>query len=166
MTKPSLMRRAGDADVSLMLEGTSPYVRGGVSSWVNEMVRAYPSTRFSIVFLGSREEDYADAAYALPDNVVHFDAHYLYEHADADMRQPHAMEGDRAAFAHSAELHAALRDPQRAPYADGLMAGMIPMLGENGALSEAQFLTSRAAWETIVDQYQQYCTDPSFTDYF
>ncbi|TAL97483.1 MAG: DUF3492 domain-containing protein [Paraburkholderia sp.] len=166
MTKPSLMRRAADADVCLLLEGTFPYVRGGVSSWVNDMVRAYPSTRFSIVFLGSREEDYAGVAYALPDNVVHFEAHYLYEHADADVRQPHAMEGDRAAFAHSAELHAALRDPQRAPYADGLMAAMIPMLGENGALSEAQFLTSRAAWETIVDQYQQYCTDPSFTDYF
>src|SRR5258706_5585187 len=102
MTKPSLMRRAADADVCLLLEGTFPYVRGGVSSWVNEMVRAYPSSRFSIVFIGSREEDYAGAAYALPDNVVHFEAHYLYEHADADMRQSHAMEGDSAAFARSA----------------------------------------------------------------
>ena len=33
--KESLMRRAADADVCLLLEGTFPFVRGGVSSWVN-----------------------------------------------------------------------------------------------------------------------------------
>ena len=46
------------------------------------------------------------------------------------------------------------------------MASMIPMLGEHGALGEAQFLTSKRAWENIVEQYEKYCTDPSFTDYF
>jgi glycosyltransferase involved in cell wall biosynthesis len=166
MTKLSLLRRAADADVCLLLEGTFPYVRGGVSSWVNEMVRAYPSTRFSIVFIGSREQDYPGAAYALPENVVHFETHYLYEHGAADERQPHAMDGDAAAFAQSAQLHAALRDPRGEQDAGVLMASMIPMLGESGALSEAQFLTSRRAWQNIVDQYEQYCTDPSFTDYF
>jgi hypothetical protein len=79
--KESLMRRAADADVCLLLEGTFPFVRGGVSSWVNEMLRAYPQTRFAIVFIGSREQDYHGAAYALPDNVVHFETHYLYEAA-------------------------------------------------------------------------------------
>ena len=65
--KPSLLRRAADADVCLLLEGTFPYVRGGVSSWVNEMLRSYPEIRFAIAFIGSREEDYKAAAYALPD---------------------------------------------------------------------------------------------------
>jgi len=53
--KPSLMRRAADADVCLLLEGTFPYARGGVSSWVNEMLRSYPEIRFAIAFIGSRE---------------------------------------------------------------------------------------------------------------
>ena len=52
------------------------------------------------------------------------------------------------------------------PTPGALMAEMIPMLGEHGALNEAQFLTSRESWDFIVDQYQKYCTDPSFTDYF
>jgi hypothetical protein len=34
------------------------------------------------------------------------------------------------------------------------------------ALSEDAFLYSKRAWDTITDQYRQYCTDPSFTDYF
>jgi hypothetical protein len=46
MMKELPIRRAADADVCLLLEGTFPFVRGGVSSWVNEMIRAYPSTRF------------------------------------------------------------------------------------------------------------------------
>ncbi|PQV45024.1 GT4 family glycosyltransferase PelF [Paraburkholderia sp. BL21I4N1] len=160
------VRRAADADVCLLLEGTFPFVRGGVSSWVNEMIRSYPATRFAIVFIGSRLQDYSGVAYALPDNVVHIETHFLYESERADLPQPRAVAGDAAAFARSQELHDALRDPRGGVDAGTLMASMIPMLGENGALNEAEFLSSRAAWDTIVDQYQKYCTDPSFTDYF
>ena len=88
MMKELPIRRAADADVCLLLEGTFPFVRGGVSSWVNEMIRAYPSTRFAVVFIGSRKEDYHGAAYALPDNVVHIETHYLYEQGPADFPQP------------------------------------------------------------------------------
>lgn len=163
--KQSLMRRAADADVCLLLEGTFPFVRGGVSSWVNEMLRAYPEKRFAIVFIGSREQDYNGAAYALPDNVVHLEIHYLYEAAPADSRPPRELEGDAAAFARSADLHAALRDTRGADVG-ALMAEMVPTLGEHGTLNEAQFLASRQSWEFIVQQYEKYCTDPSFTDYF
>ena len=159
------MRRAADADVCLLLEGTFPFVRGGVSSWVNEMLKAYPQIRFAIVFIGSREQDYNGAAYALPDNVVHFETHYLYEVSAADAQRPREIEGDAAAFAKSAELHAALREVRGADVGT-LMAEMVPTLGEHGALNEAQFLASRQSWEFIVEQYEKYCTDPSFTDYF
>ncbi len=167
--KPSLLRRAADADVCLLLEGTFPYVRGGVSSWVNDMIRSYPELRFSIVFVGSREEDYEGAAYALPDNVVHFEAHYLYEAAHADKDASREIPGDPQAFARSAALHDAWRnrgssDPASNPGA--LMADMVQLIGDNGPLNEEQFLSSRAAWDFIVDQYDRYCTDPSFTDYF
>lgn len=163
--KQSLMRRAADADVCLLLEGTFPFVRGGVSSWVNEMLRAYPDKRFAIVFIGSREQDYNGAAYELPDNVVHFETHYLYEAGSVDAPKPREIEGDAAAFARSAELHAALRDVRGADVS-ALMAEMVPTLGEHGKLNEAQFLASRQSWEFIVEQYEAYCTDPSFTDYF
>ncbi|MGN6083347.1 GT4 family glycosyltransferase PelF [Trinickia sp.] len=162
----SLNRRAADADVCLLLEGTFPFVRGGVSSWVNEMIRAYPNTRFGIVFIGSREEDYSGAAYALPDNVVHFEAHYLYESAPADALPPREIAGDAAAFARSAQFHEALRGARSHADIGKMMSELLPMLGTDGALSEAQFLHSREAWRFIEEQYSQHCTDPSFTDYF
>ena len=63
MTLP--LPQASSADVALLLEGTFPYVSGGVSSWINQMIRAYPQTRFAIVFLGSRRSDYNGFKYGM-----------------------------------------------------------------------------------------------------
>ena len=90
-------RKADNADVALVLEGTFPYVSGGVSSWINQIIRAYPDIRFAIVFLGSRREDYKEFKYQLPDNVVHFEEHYLYANLNAH-HQPAMRDGDRQAF--------------------------------------------------------------------
>ena len=52
--------KADEADVCLLLEGTFPFVSGGVSSWVDQIIRAFPEIRFAIVFIGSRAEDYGE----------------------------------------------------------------------------------------------------------
>ena len=70
--------RARDADVALLLEGTFPYVSGGVSSWVNQMIRAFPDVRFALAFIGSRPQDYGPLRYELPKNVVHLEVHYVH----------------------------------------------------------------------------------------
>ena len=49
--------QAASADIALLLEGTFPYVSGVVSSWINQIVRAYPQYRFALVFLGSSRSD-------------------------------------------------------------------------------------------------------------
>jgi len=162
----SLNRRAVDADVCLLLEGTFPFVRGGVSSWVNDMIRAYPDTRFGIIFIGSRAQDYPKAAYALPENVVHFEAHHLYEDERADATPRRAKRGDRDAFAHSAKFHQLLREGGQREEVGAMMVDLIQMLTKGGTLVEEQFLHSREAWDYIEEQYTLHCTDPSFTDYF
>ncbi|MGB6055429.1 MAG: GT4 family glycosyltransferase PelF, partial [Burkholderiaceae bacterium] len=87
----------------LLLEGTFPYVSGGVSSWVNQIIRGFPEIRFGICFLGSRPEDYGPARYELPDNVVHLEVHFLHE------RQPappvRRVRGQPEAFASMDALH-------------------------------------------------------------
>ena len=81
-------RKAENADIALVLEGTFPYVSGGVSSWVNQIIRAYPEYRFAIVFLGSRRRTTSEFKYQLPDNVVHFEEHYLYDNLNAELTSP------------------------------------------------------------------------------
>ena len=72
-------RLAGDgvADVGLLLEGTYPYVSGGVSTWVHEIITGFPELTFGICFLGATPETYGDVKYRLPANVVHVEVHHL-----------------------------------------------------------------------------------------
>ena len=157
--------QATDADVALLLEGTFPYVSGGVSSWVNQIIRAFPEIRFAIVFLGSRREDYGDMKYVLPDNVVHFEAHYLYDFAVPEMK-PEARPGNTAAFARSDALHAGFRNDPASGEALAAFRAVARDLLPDGALTAEDFLHSEAAWKIVSDRYRQFCTDPSFVDYF
>src|SRR4030095_13996159 len=102
-------RRAQQADIGLLLEGTFPYVAGGVSSWVNQMIRGFPDITFAVVFIGSLEEEYGDAKYELPENVVHFERHYLYSKRRAP--EIKKVEGDSAMYAVVEEMHRYFRAP-------------------------------------------------------
>lgn len=57
-------------DVTLFLEGTYPYVSGGVSSWVHQILKAYPARSFSLVHIAPHPGSYKRRVYELPDNVV------------------------------------------------------------------------------------------------
>lgn len=157
-------RLARPADIALLLEGTFPYVRGGVSSWVDQMIRAFPDLTFAVVFIGSRREDYGDKVYKLHDNIVHFEEHYLYEF---DAPPPvRAVEGDAQAFAQMEKMHDMLRQRNDLQGIGKLIHDVIPMMGDDGQISEANFLHSRRSWDVISERYKKYCLDPSFTDYF
>ena len=52
MKWPTLRPNDPPADVTLLLEGTYPMVRGGVASWVEQMIRGLPHRRFAIVLDG------------------------------------------------------------------------------------------------------------------
>lgn len=160
----NLSRRAESADIALLLEGTFPYVSGGVSAWVNQMIRAFPEYTFAIVFIGSRREDYGKPRYELPANVVHFEEHFIHDlSSPAPVR---SSEGNRVAFERVIAMHDSLREGKDLGAIGKLMRDVIPMLAEGGDISEQQFLHSRRSWDFITERYEKYCTDPSFTDYF
>ena len=159
---------AASCDIMLLLEGTFPYVSGGVSSWVNQIIRGFPEYSFGVCFLGSRREDYGDMRYQLPANVVHLECHYIHDMQDAPKPAPQA--GDRATFDTMTEFHSTVRGGNRAPAAATkareLFARLLPELDPGAKLDESAFLHSRASWDYITAQYREHCTDPSFVDYF
>ncbi len=157
--------QATQADIALLLEGTFPYVSGGVSSWVNQIIRAFPEYRFAIVFLGSRREDYGAMKYELPANVVHFEAHFLYDTPVAD-RIPAARRGDGAAFALASDLHDHMRDRNAPATALASFREISREILPAGRLSLDDFLHSEAAWEMVCERYRRFCADPSFVDFF
>lgn len=157
-----IMSKNERADVGLLLEGTFPYVSGGVSSWVNQIILGFPELKFALCFLGSREEDYNGMRYELPPNVVHFEAHYLYE--DPEIPQIVSRHGDEQVFADIRQMHDRYRCPAHG--SAGSMLLDIMAYRRNGRYDEQDFLHSYEAWKLITDEYRHHCTDPSFIDYF
>ncbi len=70
------------ADVCLLLEGTYPYIQGGVSAWVHQIITTMPDIKFSIFFIGSQRETTPKQFYPFPDNVVAFEEVYIFEKLD------------------------------------------------------------------------------------
>jgi glycosyltransferase involved in cell wall biosynthesis len=154
--------RAESADIALLLEGTFPYVAGGVSSWVNQIIRAFPEYRFAVVFIGSQPSDYGEMKYKLPDNVVHLECHYI--HSPAGKPPVRHQAGDPATYEMVERLHAYFRSPT--PEGEPVIGESLAALASSGSLSEESFLYSRASWDYTTDQYRRFSRDPSFIDYF
>lgn len=156
---------ADSADIALVLEGTFPYVSGGVSNWIDQIIRAYPDYRFAVLFLGSRRVDYGGSKYDLPANVVHVDEYYLFDQMSA-FERPAASRGDRDGLASAERFLASLFrghfEADAVAQFDRVMGQMMP----GGKLGLEDFLYSSSAWELICRLYRDFCIDPSFVDFF
>lgn len=177
ISAPRDTSRPAAVDVALLLEGGHPFARTGAPGWAERMIRAFPQTTFAIVLLADRPAGSGEMVDALPDNVRHLQMHLLHDEDPADAMPRHRA--DEQAFAEAARWHDLLR--QRGyggnrggaghghagghAQAGAALRALIEELGDDGRLSEHAFLHSRAAWDTIVEQYRRYCTDVPFSDY-
>ena len=157
--------KAQSADIALVLEGTFPYVSGGVSSWINQIIRAYPEYRYAIVFLGSRREDYGQFKYPLPDNVVHFEEHYLHEPGPWHP-PPATRRGDAQGEALVQRLLDAFEHGVDSREAMAAFEAVARQMMPGGCVQLGDFLYSKRAWDLICDVYRAHCADPSFVDFF
>ena len=56
--------------ICLVLEGSYPYVHGGVSTWMHQYIQAMPDIEFVIWSICAKEENKGQYVYDLPENVV------------------------------------------------------------------------------------------------
>ncbi|MDP2370292.1 GT4 family glycosyltransferase PelF [Rhodoferax sp.] len=156
--------RADSVDVLLLLEGTFPFVAGGVSSWVNQIIRGFPEIRFGAIFLGSRPEDYGDMRYSLPDNLVHLETTYLFEnHGNPPVMPVKAPPGTMAEVK---RMHGLFETDLKHPDCAHLFSNLMDEAGPDGQITHEVFLYSKEAWDFIKRSYRRRSTDPSFVDYF
>ncbi|MDX1635067.1 MAG: GT4 family glycosyltransferase PelF [Marinobacter sp.] len=155
-------KRPLKADIALLLEGTYPYIRGGVSSWVHQIITGLPEYTFALIFLGGDRNHYGEQQYTLPPNVTHLECHYLMD-TQVDAR-PRPRKGNAGAFEDQRRLHEQFKTG--VPVAPEVLHRVFSDLGAKGGISREDFLYSEQSWEMIDDSYRRYCTEPSFVDYF
>lgn len=150
------------ADITLLLEGTYPFVRGGVSSWVHQIIEGLPQYTFALIFLGSKQKDYDALKYTLPVNVVHLECHYLWDRFS--LSKPKACKGNNEYMLASGKLHDWFRTPCSGIH-ETVLKKLLVSLGHPSGFTAEEFFYSEAAWQQICEYYDKYNAQNSFIDY-
>lgn len=147
-----------EADVCLLLEGTYPFVSGGVSSWTHDLITAHSDLSFTLFVILPPNQPLIHK-YQVPDNVVHIHHYFLnqlpegkkklknYTQILKKLEQPLLeiqSHGDHLAFKQLIEI--------LAPY--------------HGVLGTHLLLNSPEAWKMLQDMYYKTLPKASFLDYF
>ncbi len=173
MTESPRYNPTAHANICLLLEGTYPYVRGGVSTWVKQLIEGMPDLTFSIIFLGAKEGEYEAPAYPIPDNVVHIELRYLLKNTGGMDEKPPMMSRlknmgkrkDSGRFDLNSQLHTTLAHGEKV-LAEEVVEGFTGLLAGSKSISEEELHFSKDSWETIRDKYTDAPAGLDFNHFF
>lgn len=154
-----------EADVCMVLEGTYPYVQGGVSSWVHQIVSQLPEFKFALFYIGSVREQAAKRRYEPPPNVVSITEVFIFERMPDEQLEPIEWNGEaRKSF--YAKLRAFY---QSADDAERMAAWweLIDHLDRSDVNPTfGNLLRDEEAWNLVTELNQEFAADDSFIDFF
>jgi glycosyltransferase involved in cell wall biosynthesis len=149
------------ADICILVEGTYPYVSGGVSSWIHGLITNLPEFTFSLVHLSSARVADRVMQYTLPANVI--GVHDLFLQ-DFDALPP-GPSGRRCPEAWRAigDLHEALGEGRACDH-----AAVFHHLADRAATgpTTADLIFSRESWDLLVARYEACSPETPFVDFF
>ena len=152
-----------DADVSLVLEGTYPYVPGGVSSWVHDIVRGLPEQSFALYHLGPQRGSYGKPRYELPANVTGLSERYLQE---SDLVRPDLARRMRRVRRAPRRTSSAMLDAIRRLHLEDTVDDALLTDLATPDLDVDDLLHGDEAFDVIADVYRALGGDASFVDFF
>ena len=79
------------SDVCLILDGTYPYITGGVSSLAHQLIEETPSIEYDLVYIGTKKELSTEYKYKIPANVRSIQYVYLFDNDLIDSREPESL---------------------------------------------------------------------------
>ncbi len=148
------------ADVCLILEGTYPFVRGGVAAWTHELIQQQAHLRFHIVSILPRDER-PEQKYELPKNVTGLTVIHLQDFP----------KGSPLASTTAERMFDAIRSPleritttRKANLND--FRALVQALSGHGKLGEDALINSEPAFNLISDMYLDGFEESSMLDYF
>jgi len=155
--------KSSSVDIMLFSEGTYPYVKGGVSTWILQLISGLPEFTFGVCFIGAtRDIDGIpmEISYEFPKNLKHLEEHYLFEDDDKK-KKPSRRKGNKAGFKAVEALYSSFKS------SDDDIPEMIQKIDfYKKDVPFEDFLHSERAWEFINKVYLQNCPDVPFIDYF
>jgi len=151
------------SDVCLILEGTYPYVTGGVSSCVYQLIKNTPFINYTILYIGASLDSEAQYRYPIPDNVKIIKEVYLFDYQLDDEIPTKSLNFNTALLY---EFHKASRKQKGQLFTKVFNEIIRP---RDPSFNSFDILKSREAWDYLSSYYKERFRDeegPSFIDYF
>lgn len=145
-------------DVCLILEGTYPYVSGGVSSWTHDLLTAMRDLSFHLVTLLPGPSD-LQPRYKTPDNVVSTTPIHIRQLPKGEL----SLKLVNRLFERLEEQLLQLQSGGGLAAVSEIMEIFAPYRRQ---LGRELLLNSRAAWEMLLRMYRQTMPQTPFLDYF
>ena len=155
---PSPGRHDEVVDIALVLEGTYPFVSGGVSSWVHHLIRELDDLSFGLVHVSPRRGYYERGpVYDAPPNV-----RWLTEVPLQDLSVETGTAGRAGdTVKRFGSLLERLRDDDASAFPE-----LVRQITKDGARTAWEVLQTRAGWQLLVDVYRREASRESFSDFF
>lgn len=164
ITPSSREQQARRRRVCLLLEGTYPYVSGGVSTWVHQIIEAMPEIDFSVHFIGDQKQHNAQFKYELPPNVTSLTESYLFDPLPDDQRKP-----GRGSRRRKREVLRMIGDFVSAEQTDERFDALFRLTEALQAnpkwFTLADLAANEEIWEVLTAIYQRHAGDVSFLRY-
>ncbi|MFZ4592741.1 MAG: GT4 family glycosyltransferase PelF [Verrucomicrobiaceae bacterium] len=153
------------ADVCLVLEGTYPYVSGGVSTWVHQIMGMFPDLNFAIFYLGAQKDASCQMKYELPPNLVALEEVYLFDLKVNDGGILAGMGVRWQPFFESVRK-LGVRLPEGDAHDLELLRSILAHITNNSRISFDTFWRNESTWGVVRELYDRYAPDESFIDFF
>lgn len=153
------------ADICLVLEGTYPYVAGGVSTWVHQIVSAFSDVNFAIFHIGAQKSAAGRRKYAVPENVIHFEDAFLFEKPSALVQLRDTVPASWSPF-YASLRKLCLRIPAGDLHDLELLRGLMEQVARHPAVSFDTFWQDRETWAVIREVYERFAPGQAFLDFY
>ncbi|MEM8882737.1 MAG: GT4 family glycosyltransferase PelF [Planctomycetota bacterium] len=149
------------ADVCLVLEGTYPFVSGGVSSWVHRLTSDMPQHTFRILHISPKRGFYPKGpVYEMPKNILGVQEVYLHDYVLSAKGRPSDLRTKVEKFR---SLVHDMQDGKSGSFAHFLDA----LQAERGeGFSSFDLLQTWDSWDVLVESYRKEAGDESFLNFF
>jgi glycosyltransferase involved in cell wall biosynthesis len=156
--------KSSQVDIMLFSEGTYPYIKGGVSSWILQLMKGLPEFTFGVCFIGATpyvNGKKMEVCYEFPPNLKHLEVHYLFDKESEQQPTPQKIKGSKTGFQAIRKLYASLTTQR----------GQLPKMLQNidfylQDVTFEDFLYSEEAWRFINELAMKNAPDIPFIDYF
>ncbi|MBI2083807.1 MAG: GT4 family glycosyltransferase PelF [Deltaproteobacteria bacterium] len=146
-------------DVCMILEGTYPYVAGGVSTWVHQLISSMKDLKFGIVYIAPNSDPTRTMKYELPHQVLFMKEIYLHDY-DLDLHR--LRKGGKKDYALLKNYYQKVLSGK----ADEFESFLQLFQGDQRCFDLKTLFSSHEAWEILTHFYKAFGDGVSFLDFF